>query len=94
MRPLGAEETQLRGAWIVKKGRVVNDAVAERIKWLVRTSLRRITADSSGWDTLYEDVSDGRFWELTYPHAEMHGGGPPSLTCLSTDDARRKYRAR
>jgi hypothetical protein len=91
MRPLGAEETQLKGSWIAKKRRVEKDAATERIEWLLRTSLHRIAIDASGWDTLYEDVNDGRFWELTYPQSEMHAGGPPMLSHLPRDEARKKY---
>jgi hypothetical protein len=31
---------------------------------------------------LYQDPDDLRYWEFSYPHAEMHGGGPPMLECM------------
>ena len=36
--------------------------------------------DDRAWRTLYKDPDAGDFWELDYPHAQMHGGGPPRLT--------------
>ncbi len=32
---------------------------------------------------LYIDNDDNRYWELTYPKVYMHGGGPPTLICIS-----------
>jgi hypothetical protein len=84
-------ETVLVGSWISKDGSVVEDAVSERIRRLVRTSLRRNATDATGWDTLYEDPRDGRLWELIYPHSEMHGGGPPLLRVITEVEARLKY---
>jgi hypothetical protein len=31
-------------------------------------------------------------WELTYPHKDWHGGGPPSLANVTKDYVQRKYR--
>lgn len=92
MRELGPEETLLKGSWVSKNGRTVEDDVSERIRWLVRSALRRRASDPSGWDTLYEDPRDGRLWELLYPHSEMHGGGPPSLQVVTREAARSKYK--
>jgi hypothetical protein len=46
---------------------------------------------SGGWDVLYRDPRDGRFWELTYPHGDVQGGGPPRLHLLSVEELRGKY---
>jgi hypothetical protein len=46
---------------------------------------------SGAWETPFQDPNDGRFWERTYPHSEMHGGGPPRLTLMSTEKVRKKY---
>jgi len=32
--------------------------------------------DYNGWDVLYLDPADGRYWERILPSSEMHGGGP------------------
>jgi hypothetical protein len=92
MKPLSRDENELRGAWIVVRGRVAKDDVTERIEWLVAHSLRRLGTDASGWDTLFRDPADGRLWEMIYPQSEMQGGGPPLLRHLSPDAARAKYR--
>jgi hypothetical protein len=86
-------ETDLFGAWHVKRDKVVADPVCGRIEWLISNHLVQLGADSSGWDELYRDPHDGRLWELTWPQSEMHGGGPPRLTCLTIDAARGKYGA-
>jgi len=43
--------------------------------------------DPSGWNTLYRDPSDNSLWEVTYPHGEMHGGGPRELKSITPDQA-------
>ncbi|MBL8340703.1 MAG: hypothetical protein JNL30_04475 [Rubrivivax sp.] len=84
-------ETCLSGRWLLKAGRVVADDVCARIDALVRGHLRELGRDASGWDALFLDPSDGRFWELTYPDSSLQGGGPPRLQCLSATQAREKY---
>ena len=84
-------ETQLTGKWLSRDGRAVADETCERINELVRSHLRQLGRDASGWDVLYRDTDDGRLWELTYPQSELHGGGPPQLRCLAPDEARKKY---
>jgi hypothetical protein len=57
-------------------------------------SLERLTLlgrDESGWCTLYCDEGTGELWEVTYPHGEMHGGGPRQLTRITHGDASRRY---
>ena len=88
---LQANETLLDGNWFVQNGRVVVDDVSKQIEWLIKSSLERLADDSSGWDTLYRDPQNGRFWECTYPHSEMHGGGPPRLKVISPEIAFKKY---
>lgn len=84
-------DTDLIGQWQLKGEDVVGDATCKRIEWLVRQYLVALGSDPSGWDDLYRDPDDGRLWERTWPQSEMHGGGPPRLTCLSIVDARNKY---
>jgi hypothetical protein len=94
MKQLEPSETDLTGEWVVVNGRVVGDAVTERIEWLTSNVLEKIgpSEESGGWDVLYRDRNDGRYWELTRPKSQMHGGGPPRLTCISAEDARREFR--
>ena len=91
MMKLKPEETDLLGKWEVVAGNVVGDVNSERINDLVERYLEKVVVDATGWDTLYRDPDDGRYWELTYPESSLHGGGPPRLTYLSHKQARAKY---
>ena len=84
-------ETQITGKWLSRDRRTTADEACERIDELVRSHLRQLGRDTSGWDVLYRNPDDGRLWELTYPQSEMHGGGSPQLRCLTLDEARGKY---
>jgi hypothetical protein len=86
---LKPEETDLIGQWKVVNGSIVEDATSERIKYLVDQYLEKVAG--GGWETLYRDPIDGRYWELTYPQGEMHGGGPPRLTYLSGEAVKKRY---
>jgi hypothetical protein len=88
---LQAHESDLVGAWALKDGKMMANATARRIQWLIEHQLVELGADSSGWDALYRDPSDGRLWELTYPQSDSHGGGPPRLTCIDSGEVQRKY---
>ncbi len=89
MVKLRPEETDLLGGWTMVEGKVVGDPTTQRIKELVAHHLVEIA--QGGWDTLYLDPQDGRYWELIYPQSHLHGGGPPRLTVLSSSQARAKY---
>lgn len=70
---------------------MVPDDSLIRIRTLVETELEKIGSASDGWSTLFKDRSDGRLWELFYPHSEMQGGGPESLRCVDIVQAAHKY---
>lgn len=95
MTKLQPNEQLLTGAWIVQNGKVIGDATCERIAWLLSNHLQKIahSAQSGGWETLYRDPDDGRYWECTYPQGGLHGGGPPQLRYLTVEHARQKYGA-
>ena len=90
---LQPHETALTGHWVVVDRNVQADATCERINWLVTTHLNRLAIgpQSGGWEVLFRDPNDGRYWEQTYPQSELHGGGPPQLLCLSEEVATAKY---
>ena len=67
MIKLAPSETVLAGEWIAADGQVHGDATCERIASLLDGGLIRVCADETGWDTLYRDPGDDRYWELTYP---------------------------
>jgi hypothetical protein len=88
---LGPGEHRLEGAWLDARVGGATDEVDRRIFWLVRSRLRQIATVNGGWDQLFVDPRDGRYWELTFPHGSLHGGGPRRLSHLSPADARAKY---
>ena len=94
MKPQPNEQI-LTGRWLVEDGRARADATCERIEWLIAHQLQKVadSPDSGAWETLYRDPDDGRDWERTYPQAEMHGGGPPQLKCLTFQEASKTYGA-
>ncbi len=85
------EETAMTGSWELVNGGMQEDAVLMRIRALVQGPLQRIAATPNGWDTLYRDPADGRYWELVYPYGLMHGSGPASLRVVEAESARKKY---
>jgi Immunity protein 27 len=84
-------ETRLQGRWVEVDGSVQADDVSRRIDWLVDEHLVRIAEGSGGWSTLLRDPTDDRFWELTYPSSERHGGGPPTLLVVTRLEAEHRY---
>ena len=88
---LAHDEIELVGGWIKKDGRMIADDVCRRIETLIGSELLRVANSRSGWEMLYRDPQDGRFWELYYPLGEMHGGGPPALRVLDRNEVHQKY---
>jgi hypothetical protein len=86
-------ETALTGQWTLQGGRPVADDVCKRILALTSSHLVEVGRDASGWNALYRDPNDGRYWELIYPQSELQGGGPPQLRCLTAEEARQKFGA-
>ena len=91
MKELQPNEIILVGSWLKEETDTVADDVCRRIEWLIKFHLRFLKADWSGWEKLYRDPNDMRFWELTYPQGEMHGGGPPQLEIISPETVVSKY---
>jgi hypothetical protein len=94
MKPLEPNETELAGKAILVSGEIRGDAVNERILWLTSRVLTRVAfhPEYGAWETLFRDPNDGRYWERTYPQGEKHGGGPPKISLISEEEARRKYK--
>jgi hypothetical protein len=88
---LGDDESQLVGSWVERDGARTLDDVDRRIFWLVTRRLVQRGIAHAGWEQLYQDPRDDRFWELTFPEGSLHGGGPRRLTCVSGEVARAKY---
>jgi len=88
---IGPNEVEITGRWIVSKGQSVADANCQRISDLTQVHLVKLGHDPSGWDTIYRDPNDGRFWEMTFPQSGLQGGGPPQLRALSKEEVNSKY---
>ena len=71
--------------------RVIEDQTSKRVRNLTTHYLTKIVTDERGWDTLYQDPIDKRYWEKVYLQSELHGGGPPSLLNINEEKARKKY---
>lgn len=86
------EESEIRGGWRERGGKIIADENCRRIEELLSSgSLREVGRSPDGWDTLFGLESDGSLWERTYPHSEMHGGGPPLLRRVFPEDIAGKY---
>lgn len=85
------DETEIVGNWVEVDGKIVGDEACKRIRSLTEEYFQKLGSDWSGWETLFKDPNDGRFWERTYPLSHMHGGGPPVLLNLSEQAAKGKY---
>jgi hypothetical protein len=75
-------------------GQVCGDVTQRRIAELISNRLQKlaISPEYGAWEILYRDPFDGRYWELTYPQGEMHGGGPKQLRNLARATALAKYK--
>jgi hypothetical protein len=88
---IGLDEIDIIGSWVVVNGRTIEDEASRRISALIKKELQHVATAKDGWEKLYRDSQDGRYWELTYPHGEMQSGGPPALHVLSQQSVQQKY---
>lgn len=88
--PSENEEDLIRGGWERVGDRMVPDASLLRIRDFITTELEKIADCAGGWETLFRNPVDGRFWERYYPLGEMHGGGPESRTDRDGDSSRQR----
>lgn len=84
-------ETILEGGLVRNHDRVAADDITRRIQSLIECHLEPVARSASGWEVLYRDPDDGRLWELTYPHGDLQGGGPPTLRLIAPDEATIKF---
>lgn len=78
---------ELRDIWVREGAKLVARGDAAKIDDWLANKLVKVGVDPSGWATLYRHSDTGEFWELSYPQAEAHGGGPRCLRCLGSDAA-------
>lgn len=86
-----SEEKEIVGGWQFVKGKTVADSNCDRINQLTTQYLIERKKSASGWETLYVNPVDNRFWELSFPNSEWHGGGPQRLTNISEKEARDRF---
>jgi len=92
MSKIKPNERHIIGTWRVQDGSLVPDEACRRIESIISSgALELIARSEDGWRILYRNMEDGRLWELSYPEAESHGGGPPSLQYLSLEEASARY---
>ncbi len=89
---LNSDEVEIKGAWVMVNGRMTEDDASRRINSLIKTELEHVATSKDGWEQLYRDTQDGRYWEWFHPQSEMQGGGPPALRVISREVAEDKYR--
>lgn len=77
---LNSNESELNGEWMLENGILIANDVTIRIQNLVQNHLIKVNTSKSGWEVLYQDPDDERFWLLSYNESHLHGGGAPKLT--------------
>jgi hypothetical protein len=85
------QEIEIVGTWFMQNGRMMADDACQRIDSLIKSELVSIASANGGWDQLYRDPNDGRYWERTFSQSEMQGGGPPTLRFIDFSTAAQKY---
>jgi Immunity protein 27 len=90
---LAPQEAVLVGTWVNTPRGVVADETSRRIEALIHHRLKLVAEhpEDAGWTTLFQDPTDGRYWERTYPQSALQGGGPPTLQNLGAAEARARY---
>lgn len=91
IKKIDNNELELIGKLIFKNGKVIENETAQRINYLRDNYLKKIAVTSFGWEILYIDPTDMRYWELTFTQSETQGSGPPSLYNISKEIAIEKY---
>jgi hypothetical protein len=89
MVELHPNERLLTGRWLYVDGDMKGDQVEERIEHLISNHLQQVAVSPQygAWQVLYVDPQDGRYWQLSYPNSEMHGGGPKELEQIGYERA-------
>jgi hypothetical protein len=89
MKKLSPAETRLVGKTVYTNGIFIADETFQRIKWLTSNHLKSVAG--TNWRILFQDPDDGRYWELSYPQRHRYGDGPPHLSALTVEEAKKSY---
>lgn len=90
-KSIGEEEFELNGKWLFLNNKLVEDETSNRINYLKNNYLNKVAISTSGWETLYHDPTDNRYWELIFSQSESHGGGASTLINVTKEIAIDKY---
>ena len=94
MKKISGNETLIECAWEVVEDQITSSSACERIEWLISDILKLVKVDKAGWEKLFQDTADNRYWLLFYPQAELHGGGPACLMEISYKEATLRFNAK
>ena len=75
--------TDLNDIWSFENGRMVECGDGAIITGMLEHELESLRTEDGGWATIYRHRDTGDLWELSYPQAEVHGGGPRRLRLLN-----------
>jgi hypothetical protein len=93
----GGKHPVLAPAEVLLQGTLSHDVTGRpdvhelRIRWLVADCLEPLGTTANGWDWLFRDPRDGRWWEQTFPLGSLHGSGPRRLAVIDRTAALAKY---
>jgi len=77
--------------WLMVGRRVEGDQASNIIEHLIEGHFILVGERSGHWVRLYLDPTNGFYWEHSYPHSGMHGGGPAALRQLSQKEVQDLY---
>ncbi|WP_294736641.1 Imm27 family immunity protein [uncultured Flavobacterium sp.] len=86
-----SNETELIGGVIYTEVEMIYNETVTRINKLVKNYLVKIGTDKTGWEILYQDPKDKRYWGMVFPQGDLQGGGVPSLVNISEEIAMLKF---
>jgi len=92
MNKISDNETLIECEWQVVEDQVKPGSACERIEWLISDILKLVKVDKRGWEKLFLDPGDGRYWLLFYPQSELTGGGPASLMEITFSEAELRFK--
>jgi hypothetical protein len=70
---------------------IMNQFTGSQAISFLETNCIKITTDESGWEVLYKEKPSNKYWVLTYPNSEVHGGGEPLVSPLPNEEVKLKF---
>lgn len=93
MNKISENETLIECEWRVVEDQVKPGIACARIEWLISDILKLVKVDKRGWEKLFQDPDDGRYWLLFFPQSELIGGGPASLMEITFLEAELRFKS-